>query len=347
MPCPNWRPKHVSSSGKPSSSRGRPDLRDPVGRHPRPDEGDRGVEPLAAPLVRVELRRVDAADVERAVVARPVAHERMDDVEERLVARAEEPVGEDVRVRVAAVARDGVDGLHLLRPHLEEQLVRARDDLVLVDAGPQHPVDLLVDRVDEPGRLVEQRDLLRGLDLARLEHDARAVGDVDAGALQRLERDHVGHVDAERLAGDAVLAQLVRDPRAEPVGDAGLDGHRPAHRRDAGAEVLGRKPRREELVVTRRRAEVPEDRVRAAREQREARVLVARPFADVRARDVADVVRVEEQERSEIRGLERRLRARETVAAEAREVDPLLPVHRPRRVGRAGKPAVHRHFSTS
>ena len=139
---------------------GRPDLRDPVRGHAGPHERDRRVEPLAALLVRVELRGADAADVERAVVARPVAHERVDDVEERLVARPQEPVGEHVRVRVAAIAGDRVDGLDLLRAHLEQQLVRARDDLVLVHAGTEHPVDLVVDRVDEPGRLVEERDLL-------------------------------------------------------------------------------------------------------------------------------------------------------------------------------------------
>ena len=139
---------------------GRPDLGDLVRRHARPHERDRGIQPLAALLVRVELRVADTADVERAVVARSVAHERVDDVEERLIARAQEPVGEHVRMRVAAVARDGVDRLDLLRAHLEQQLVRARDDLVLVDARPQHPVDLVVDGVDEPGRLVEQRDLL-------------------------------------------------------------------------------------------------------------------------------------------------------------------------------------------
>jgi hypothetical protein len=38
----------------------------------------------------------------------------VDDVEEGLVARAQEPVGEDVRVRVAAVARHRVDRLDLL-----------------------------------------------------------------------------------------------------------------------------------------------------------------------------------------------------------------------------------------
>ena len=61
------------------------------------------------------------------------------------------------------------------------------------------------------------------------------------------------------------------------------------------------KPRRVELVVLRRRAEVPEHRVALARQQHAARALVARPLADVRARDVADVVLVEEQHRAERR----------------------------------------------
>ena len=52
--------------------------------------------------------------------------------------------------------------------------------------------------------------------------------------------------------------------------------------------------------LARGRAEVPEDRVAVAAEQDEAGVLVPRPLADVRARDVADVVRVEEEQRAEI-----------------------------------------------
>ena len=239
----------------------RPDLRDLVRRHAGPHERDRRIEPLAALLVRVELRVADAADVERAVVARAVAHERMDDVEERLVARAQQPIREDVRMRIAPIARDRVDRLHLLGAHLEQQLVRARDDLVLVDAGPEHPVDLFVDRVDEPGRLVEECDLLGGLDLAGLEERPGTIGDVQPRALQRLDRDEVRHVNPERLAVKAELAQLVRDLLAEPVRDPGLDGHGTAHGRDAGTEVLRRKPRREQLMVARGRTEVPQDRL--------------------------------------------------------------------------------------
>ena len=72
----------------------------------------------------------------------------------------------------------------------------------------------------------------------------------------------------------------------------------------------------------------------AAQQQHPARVLVARPLADVRARDVADVVRVEEQQRAEIGGLEHPARAGEPVGPQAREVDALLPVDGRRRATR-------------
>ncbi len=57
------------------------------------------VDPLACPLVGVALRIARRADDERPVVAGLVADERLDDVEERLVAGPDEPVGEHVRVR--------------------------------------------------------------------------------------------------------------------------------------------------------------------------------------------------------------------------------------------------------
>src|SRR3989454_3811084 len=86
-----------------------PDLRrlrkgpgDPVGRHARLDQRDRLVHPLARLLVGADLRRGRAADAEGAVVAGPVADERLDDVEEGLVARADESVGEVVGAGAAA-----------------------------------------------------------------------------------------------------------------------------------------------------------------------------------------------------------------------------------------------------
>src|SRR3954467_6787486 len=83
--------------------RGRPDACNLVRHRSGPHEVDRLVEPFATLLVGVDLRLRDAADVERAVVAGSIAHERVDDVEERLISRAEQTIGKDMRVRVAAV----------------------------------------------------------------------------------------------------------------------------------------------------------------------------------------------------------------------------------------------------
>ena len=65
-----------------------------------------------------------------------------------------------------------------------------------------------------------------------------------------------------------------------------------------------------------------------AREQREADVLVALPRPDRGTGQVAEVVRVEQEERAEIRFLQRRLRTGHSMAAQPVEVDPLLPVDR-------------------
>src|ERR1700704_2406799 len=78
--------------------------RDLVARHPGLEELDRLVYPFARSSVRGALRGRRAPDVESAVVAGAVAHERLDDIEEGLVARADEAVGEVVRVRRAALA---------------------------------------------------------------------------------------------------------------------------------------------------------------------------------------------------------------------------------------------------
>src|SRR3954468_18227712 len=55
--------------------RGRQGARDLVARHARAKQLDRLVHPFARLLVRRALRRGGAADVERAVVARAIAHE--------------------------------------------------------------------------------------------------------------------------------------------------------------------------------------------------------------------------------------------------------------------------------
>ena len=78
--------------------------------------------------------------------------------------------------------------------------------------------------------------------------------------------------------------------------EAGVRGDGAAQSDHAGVDVLLAQPRAVEPVVLGGRAEVPDVRIAAAGQQRVAGHLVAGPLADVGARDVADVVEVEEQD---------------------------------------------------
>ena len=214
-------------------------------------------------------------------------------------------------------------------PSSKSTFMRRRDDLALAHARAEHAVDLLVGRVDDPRRLVEQRELVGALDLARLEHHRLRVGDLEPLALEREQRRHVGHVHPDRLAVEPALVQLLQDHLRERVGHPGRVGHRAAHRRNPGPPARLGQPRAVQLVVARGGAEVPQDRVLLAEHEREADVLVPLPRADRRARDVPQVVRVEEEQAAEVRGRERRLRAREPVASAAGRSRPVAPSRPP------------------
>src|SRR5262249_9144501 len=144
--------------------------------------------------------------------------------------------------------------------------------------------------------------------------------------LEREEGLHVRQVDPERIADDAALLELAMDARSECIWDACLARHRAAHRRHARLPARLREPWGVKPVVLRSGAEVPQHRVALAREEDAARAFVAGPLADVRARDIADVVLVEEEHRSEIGLPQGGPGSLEAVGAELREVDPLLPV---------------------
>src|SRR5437016_6047063 len=75
-----------------------------------------------------------------------------------------------------------------------------------------------------------------------------------------------------------------------------------------------------------RRAEVPHPGLPVAGEERPARQLVACPFADHGARDVADVVLVEEEQASQTGAAQRLAHPAEAVGVEAPEVHALLEV---------------------
>ena len=75
--------------------------------------------------------------------------------------------------------------------------------------------------------------------------------------------------------------------------------------------MILRQPRRVDFVMPRGGTEIPHPRFAVAGEQTPAREFVARPLADDRARDVADVVLIEDQQRAQLRLRQRITRARE------------------------------------
>ena len=183
----------------------------------------------------------------------------MQDVEERRVAGADDPVAVDVRVRRAALAGDRVDALDVLAAEVVEHLADQADALVLAHARAQERVQLLVRRVDHRAGLGEQRDLVGGLDPAGLEEDLLAVDDVEALGLQRGQDRHLDQVDADRLVGQPVLAQHGGDLAGDLLGDAGVGVEGAAQGGDAGPGPFGAvEPGVVELVVLGGRAEVPE-----------------------------------------------------------------------------------------
>lgn len=157
-----------------------PHLDDVGRRRSRANQGDGPVHVLASPLIGVVLCRARGADGEGAVVAGAVALVAVQNIEERRVARTDKAVREDVRMRRAALPRDGIDALHILGPQIIQNLGDEAHGLVLSNAGLEELVELLVSRIDHRGHLGEQGDLVAGLHLAGLEEDLLAVDDADA-----------------------------------------------------------------------------------------------------------------------------------------------------------------------
>ncbi len=147
-----------------------------------------------------------------------------------------------MRVRIAALAGDGVDGLDVVGAHLVEHLVGLGDDVVLAHAGFQLLPDHVVDAVHHGGGLVQQRDLVDVLDLARVQHHLLAVDRLDAGGLQREPHAGLDQIDADGLAGDAGFLEQAGDLLGVALHQAGRRRHGAAHAQHARAEILRRQP---------------------------------------------------------------------------------------------------------
>ena len=82
-----------------------------------------------------------------------------------------------------------------------------------------------------------------------------------------------------------------------------------------------------QLVVPGGGAEIPQDGLVVLRQKREAVGLVLGPGADVCGSQIADVVHVEAQQGAHLRLRQQVLRARQTLATQAVEVDAIFPIH--------------------
>ncbi len=232
-------------------------LRHLVGADAGLQHRDRAVHPVARALVRVDLRARRPAHREGAVVAGAIAHERMDDVEIRLVAGTDQPVGEIVRVRAAALAGDRVDRLDAIRAHLIQALGGERHDLAFLDAGLQRRGDVHVNTIDHGAGGIEQRDLVVALHLARAEHHLLAVANIESLLLEREEHAGLAQVQAERHLRDTLLDEDVLDLLRRGLEEPHLGPDRAAHPGIARVNVIFMQPRAIELVVPRRRSEIP------------------------------------------------------------------------------------------
>ena len=230
----------------------------------------------------------------------------------------DEPVGEHVRMRRAALARDRVDALHVLRAEVVEGLRDEADRLVLAHAGAQEAVELLVRGIHHRRRLGEQADLVAGLDAPGLHEHLLAVDDLDAlaaaartGSGSSMTSTPSGwsatpNFSSSRLilraSSSAMPASGVNAPRSvemparAPRSSRGRTGAL-VRRVRVGIHLGGRdvEPRVVQRVVLGGRAEVPRDRVGVAGEQAEADELVHRPRADVGRGHVPDVREVERE----------------------------------------------------
>ncbi len=175
-------------------------------------------------------------------------------------------------MRVCALARDRVDALDVLRAEVVEDLVDEPDALVLAHPRLHGDVQLLVGGIDHRAGGVEQRALVLRLDHPALLHEVLAVDHLHAAPLEREQHLRLDHVDAQRLPQQVVRAELGHDLVGDVVRAAGAGRHDAAHGRDAGVRAP-LEPRVVELVVAGRGAEVPQDRLLAADQQREAREL--------------------------------------------------------------------------
>ena len=170
--------------------------------------------------------------------------------------------------------------------------------------------------------------LVRALDGARVHHRAHAVGPVDVVLLEDVDHVDVDEVDAELLAGDAVLLHRLQHRLGEFRHLLGRG--RPGRALDPGervADVLFRDPRRVALDLEAEVALLEQDRRAVAAQHGVAQArLEPVPARRQRAGDVAHVLVVHAEHGAEAVLLHHLAGPLGAVFAQPVPVDPLLPI---------------------
>ena len=166
-----------------------------------------------------------------------------------------------MRMRIAALAGNGVHRLDVIRTMAIEKLVDLGDDVVLANAGFQFLMNEMIGAVDHGGGTIEKRDLVDVLDLARLQHHLLAVLHIEPCFLQFEHHRRLDDIDADRHLVAAGFLNERRDLLGVALHETecGVDGA--AQTDQASLAILRLEPRRVELVVHGSRAEIPQDRI--------------------------------------------------------------------------------------
>ena len=311
------------------------------GRHAGFDDGDRPVDVLATDLVGVTLGRRGATHLERAVIAGAVTVVTVQDVEERRIAGADDPIRVDVRMRRTTLTGDGVDPLDILRTEIQQGLGDEADTLILAHTRTQRPVQLLIGGVDHRTGMRQQQDLVGCLDPPRLQEHLLAVDDTQPASLQGGEHRHLDDIDTERLVDQPVLGEDVIHLGGDIISQPGTRRNRPTQRRQprprpvgiamrlAGRPGMGVtmvQPRVVQLMMTSRRTEIPHDRIPTPRNESETDQLVDRPRTDMRRRRITDVGEIETQQSTQRRLVQRLVQPGQPLRTQPVHVDADFPI---------------------